>query len=176
MTEINAIEARDLTKYYGDFLAVDHINFNVKPGEIFGFLGPNGAGKSTTIRMLTGISTPTEGTATIMGFDIVKNPIKAKSVMGIVPDISNIYTELTAWENLVFTGKLYGIPKTKIEEKAEKLLKFFKLNDRRDEKVVGFSRGMKRRVCIAMALVNDSKILYLDEPTSGLDVKSVRSS
>jgi len=175
MTEINAIEARDLTKYYGDFLAVDHINFNVKPGEIFGFLGPNGAGKSTTIRMLTGISTPTEGTATIMGFDIVKNPIKAKSVMGIVPDISNIYTELTACENLVFTGKLYGIPKTKIEEKAEKLLKFFKLNDRRDEKVVGFSRGMKRRVCIAMALVNDSKILYLDEPTSGLDVKSVRS-
>ncbi len=175
MTEIKAIEARNLTKYYGDFLAVDQINFDVKSGEIFGFLGPNGAGKSTTIRMLTGVSTPTEGTAKIMGFDIEKNPIQAKSVLGIVPDISNIYTELTAWENLVFTGKLYGISKAKIEEKAEKLLKLFTLFDRREEKVVGYSRGMKRRVCIAMALINDSKILFLDEPTSGLDIKSVRN-
>jgi len=175
MNKPNAIEAVGLTKYYGGFLAVDHINFTVKQGEIFGFLGPNGAGKSTTIRMLTGISSPTEGMASIMGFDIVKQPVEAKSIMGIVPDISNIYTELTAKENLIFTGKLYGISKSKREERAEELLKYFDLYDRRDEKVEGFSRGMKRRVCIAMALVNDSKILYLDEPTSGLDVKSVRS-
>lgn len=175
MNKPNAIEAVDLTKYYGDFLAVDHINFTVGKGEIFGFLGPNGAGKSTTIRMLTGISSPSEGMASIMGFDIVKQPVEAKSIMGIVPDISNIYTELTAQENLIFTGKLYGITKSKREERAEELLKYFDLYDRRDEKVEGFSRGMKRRVCIAMALVNDSKILYLDEPTSGLDVKSVRS-
>ena len=125
--------------------------------------------------MLTGVSSPTEGTASIMGFDIIKQSVEAKSVMGIVPDISNIYTELTATENLIFTGKLYGISKTRREERAVELLKYFDLYDRRDEKVEGFSRGMKRRVCIAMALVNDSKVLYLDEPTSGLDVKSVRS-
>jgi ABC-2 type transport system ATP-binding protein len=174
MIGMKAIEAERLTKYYGDFLAVDHISFDVNQGEIFGFLGPNGAGKSTTIRMLTGVSTPTEGTATIMGFDIARQPVDAKSVMGIVPDISNIYTELTAWENLIFTGKLYGVPKARREESAESLLKRFDLYGRKDEKVEGFSRGMKRRVCIAMALVNDSKILFLDEPTSGLDVKSVR--
>lgn len=95
-----------LTKYSGDFLVVDHISFDVEQGEIFGFLGPNGAGKSTTIRMLTGVSTPTEVTASIMGYDIVKQSVEAKSVIGVVPDISNIYTELTAWENLTFTGKL----------------------------------------------------------------------
>jgi ABC-2 type transport system ATP-binding protein len=175
MKKNKAIEAIDLTKYYGEFLAVDHINFDVEQGEIFGFLGPNGAGKSTTIRMLTGVSTPTEGRAFIMGFDIEKQPVEAKSVMGMVPDISNVYTELTAWENLIFTGKLYGIPKEIREEKAEELLKLFDLYDRRNEELEGFSRGMRRRVCIAMALVNDSKILYLDEPTSGLDVKSVRN-
>jgi len=175
MTEIKAIEADGLTKYYGDFLAVDHISFEVEQGEIFGFLGPNGAGKSTTIRMLTGISTPTEGTAKIMGFDILKHPVEAKSVMGIVPDISNIYTELSAWENLIFTGKLYGVSKGQREKKAEELLQLFDLYDRRDDKTVEFSRGMRRRVCIAMALISDSKVLYLDEPTSGLDVKSVRS-
>jgi ABC-2 type transport system ATP-binding protein len=174
MTEVKAIEAKSLTKHYGDFLAVDHVSFDVNQGEIFGFLGPNGAGKSTTIRMLTGVSTPTEGIANIMGFDISRQPVDAKSVMGIVPDISNIYTELTAWENLIFTGKLYGIPKARREESAENLLKRFDLYGRKDEKVEGFSRGMRRRVCIAMALVNDSKILFLDEPTSGLDVKSVR--
>ena len=174
MNDVKAIEAKSLTKYFGDFLAVDHISFDVNQGEIFGFLGPNGAGKSTTIRMLTGVSTPTEGAANIMGFDITRQPVDAKSVMGIVPDISNIYTELTAWENLIFTGKLYGIPKARREESAESLLKRFDLYGRKDEEVEGFSRGMKRRVCIAMALVNDSKILFLDEPTSGLDVKSVR--
>ena len=175
MTMNKAIIAKDLTKFYGDFLAVDHISFEVEQGEIFGFLGPNGAGKSTTIRMLTGVSIPTEGTATIMGFDIMTQPVEAKSVMGIVPDISNIYTELTALENLIFTGRLYGITKTRREEKAKELLQLFDLFDRRDEKTYGFSRGMKRRICIAMALINDSKVLYLDEPTSGLDVKSVRS-
>jgi len=174
MNDVKAIEAKSLTKYFGDFLAVDHISFDVNQGEIFGFLGPNGAGKSTTIRMLTGVSTPTEGAANIMGFDITRQPVDAKSVMGIVPDISNIYTELTAWENLIFTGKLYGIPKARREESAESLLKRFDLYGRKDEEVEGFSRGMKRRVCIAMALVNDSRILFLDEPTSGLDVKSVR--
>lgn len=174
MNEIIAIATYDLTKYYDDFLAVDHINLNIEQGKIFGFLGPNGAGKSTTIRMLTGISTPSEGSASILGFDIKKQPVEAKSQMGVVPDISNVYTALTAWNNLDFTGKLYGVPRTTREEKSKELLKRFDLYDRRNEKVQGFSRGMRRRVCIAMALINDSKVLFLDEPTSGLDVKSVR--
>jgi len=169
----NAIEAVSLTKYYGDFLAVDHVSFDIRKGEIFGFLGPNGAGKTTTIRMLTGVSRPTEGKAFIMGYDIVSQSVEAKSLMGIVPDISNTYDEISAWDNIVFTAKLYGISKAKREKRAEELLKRFNLYDRRNDKVKEFSRGMKRRVCIAMALVNDSKVLFLDEPTSGLDVESV---
>jgi ABC-2 type transport system ATP-binding protein len=142
-------------------------------GEIFGFLGPNGAGKTTTIRMLTGISRPTKGTAKIMGYNIQTQSISAKEQMGIVPDVSNIYNELSAWDNLVFTGKLYDLPKELRETKAVDLLKMFGLYERRGEKVQGFSRGMKRRICIAMALMNKSSIVFLDEPTSGLDVQSV---
>jgi len=168
-----AVEVSNLTKKYGDLVAVDHINFSVRMGEIFGFLGPNGAGKTTTIRMLTGVSIPTEGTTTIMGYDIQRQPIEAKEQMGIVPDISNVYNELSAWDNLVFTGKLYDMPKTYRESRAEELLKMFGLYERRTEKVQGFSRGMKRRICIAMALMNKANILFLDEPTSGLDVQSV---
>jgi len=152
---------------------VDHIAFEVKKGEVFGFLGPNGAGKTTTIRMLTGISIPTEGTATIMGYDIESQSVEAKEQMGIVPDVSNVYNELSAWDNLIFTGKLYDMPKAYREKRAEELLRMFGLFDRCKEKVQGFSRGMKRRICIAMALMNRSHILFLDEPTSGLDVQSV---
>jgi len=173
MSPESAIEVSNLTKYYGDLLAVDHINFEVKKGEIFGFLGPNGAGKTTTIRMLTGISIPTEGTAIIMGYDIQREPIDAKEQMGIVPDISYVYNELSAWDNLIFTGMLYDMPKAYRKSRAEELLRMFGLYERRGEKVQGFSRGMKRRVCIAMALMNRSSILFLDEPTSGLDVQSV---
>jgi ABC-2 type transport system ATP-binding protein len=168
-----AIKAVNLTKYYGKLLAVDHINFDVKKGEIFGYLGPNGAGKTTTVRMLTGISKPTEGTAEVMGYDIQKQSVEAKEVMGIVPDISNVYTDLSAWGNLIFTGRLYDIPKAEREKRAKDLLELFGLYDRRHEMVQGFSRGMKRRLCIAMALMNKSSILFLDEPTSGLDVQSV---
>jgi len=173
MSSESAIEVSNLTKYYGDLLAVDHVNFEVRKGEIFGFLGPNGAGKTTTIRMLTGISIPTEGTAIIMGYDIKREPIEAKEQMGIVPDINNVYNELSAWDNLIFTGKLYDMPKTYRESRAEELLKMFGLYERRTEKVQGFSRGMKRRICIAMAFMNKANILFLDEPTSGLDVQSV---
>lgn len=152
---------------------MNHIAFEVKKGEVFGFLGPNGAGKTTTIRMLTGISIPTEGTATIMGYDIQSQSIEAKEQIGIVPDVSNVYNELSAWDNLIFTGKLYDMPKAHREKRAEELLRMFGLLDRCKEKVQGFSRGMKRRICIAMALMNRSQLLFLDEPTSGLDVQSV---
>ena len=116
----NAIEATGLTKKYDKLLAVDHISFSAKEGEIFGFLGPNGAGKTTTIRMLTGISKPTEGTATIMGYDIQRQSIQAKEQMGIVPDVSNIYNELSAWDNLIFTGKLYDAPKEFRQNRADR--------------------------------------------------------
>jgi ABC-2 type transport system ATP-binding protein len=154
-------------------VAVDNLSFSTTKGEIFGFLGPNGAGKTTTIRMLTGISRPTKGTAKIMGYNIQTQSIQAKEQMGIVPDVSNIYNELTAWDNLVFTGKLYDMPKAFRENRAEELLQMFGLYERRQEKVQGFSRGMKRRICIAMALMNRLSIVFLDEPTSGLDVQSV---
>ena len=143
-----AIEVSNLTKMYEDLVAVDHINFTVNQKEIFGFLGPNGAGKTTTIRMLTGISIPNDGTAKIMGYDIQRQTIEAKEQMGIVPDISNVYNELSAWDNLIFTGKLYDMPKDFRESRAEELLKMFGLYERRQEKVQGFSRGMKRRICI----------------------------
>ncbi len=168
-----AIEASDLTKYYGSFLAVDHISFQVEPGEVFGFLGPNGAGKTTTTRMLTGISIPSDGWVTIQGYDVHRQSVQAKALMGIVPDISNVYEELSAWDNLTFTGQLYGMAKADRERRATELLERFKLYERRHETLDGYSRGMKRRVCIAMALINRSSILFLDEPTAGLDVQSV---
>ena len=168
-----AVRAENLTKFYGELCAVDHISFEVEKGEIFGFLGPNGAGKTTTVRMLTGISIPTEGTAEIMGYDIQRHSVEAKELMGIVPDISNVYNELSAWDNLTFTGKLYNMTKAHRESRATELLELFDLFDRRHEKLGTYSRGMKRRVCIAMALINRSAILFLDEPTSGLDVQSV---
>ena len=167
-----AIRAVGLTKRYGKTLAVDHIDFDVQEGEIFGFLGPNGAGKTTTTRMLIGISKPTEGTAEILGYDIQKNSVQAKELMGIVPDISNVYTDLSAWENLIFTGRLYDISKVERENRAKELLQVFGLFERRKDSVEGFSKGMKRRLCIAMALMNKSSILFLDEPTTGLDVQS----
>lgn len=171
----NAIEAINLTKYFGDILAVDHINFAVEKGEIFGFLGPNGAGKTTTIRMLTGLTKPSEGTAEIFGYDIQNETLAAKRLMGIVPEISNVYDDLSAWDNLMFTCELYHISRAEREKRAKEVLDMFELYNRRNEKAKGFSKGMKRRLTIAMGLINDPSLLFLDEPTSGLDVQSVRS-
>lgn len=172
---MNAIEVENLTKQFGDLTAVDHINFEATDGEIFGFLGPNGAGKTTTIRMLTGITNPTEGTAKIFEYDIQSETIAAKRLMGIVPEISNIYDDLSAWDNLMFTGELYCISRVDREKKARELLEMFGLYDRRNEKAKNFSKGMKRRLTIAMGLINNPSLLFLDEPTSGLDVQSVRN-
>lgn len=168
----NVIEAINLTKYYNELLAVDHINFEVKKSEIFGFLGPNGAGKTTTIRMLTSLTKPSEGTARIFGHDIQSETIIAKRYMGIVPEISNIYDDLSAWDNLMFTGELYQVSKPEREKRAKELLEMFGLYDRRKAKAKDFSKGMKRRLTIAMGLINNPQLLFLDEPTSGLDVQS----
>ncbi|MBC2697645.1 MAG: ATP-binding cassette domain-containing protein [ANME-2 cluster archaeon] len=171
---MNAIEVDNLTKLFEDFTAVDHLDFEVKNGEIFGFLGPNGAGKTTTVRMLTGIIKPDLGQVSIMGHDIRQDPIKAKQIMGVVPELSNAYTELTALNNLQFMAELYGVPKKDARQRAEELLGKFDLYERKDHKVRTFSKGMKQKLIIAMSLMNNPEILFLDEPTSGLDVMSAR--
>ena len=171
---MSAIEVQNLTKRYEDVTAVNHINFEVKKGEIFGFLGPNGAGKTTTIRILTGLLKPDEGKAFVVGYDVAKNPIEAKQCIGVVPEVSNAYIDLTAWENLTLIGKLYGVPAQKLQENATKLLKEFGLYEVKDKLVRGFSKGMKQKLLLCMALVNDPEVLFLDEPTSGLDVESAR--
>ncbi|ABK15007.1 MULTISPECIES: daunorubicin resistance protein DrrA family ABC transporter ATP-binding protein [Methanothrix] len=171
---MDAIQVSDLTKRFGSFTAVDHISFSVAEGEIFGFLGPNGSGKSTTIRMLTGTVRPDEGTAAIMGYDICKHPIRARTSIGFVPEMANAYVELTAWRNLMFMGELYGIPRRERERRASELLKRFGLYDRRGDQVRAFSKGMRQRLLLCMALINDPPVLILDEPASGLDVESSR--
>ena len=169
-----AITVQGLTKRYEDVTAVDHISFEVKEGEIFGFLGPNGAGKTTTIRILTCLIKPDGGKAFVAGFDVLKDPIKVKQRIGVVPEISNVYVDLTAWENLVLIGKLYGMPMQKVRENATNLLKEFGLYEVKDKLARAFSKGMRQRLLLCMALVNDPEILFLDEPTSGLDVESAR--
>ena len=169
-----AIEVRGLTRTYGELLAVDHLSFEVQQGEIFGFLGPNGAGKTTTIRMLTTLLDPTEGTARINGYDITHQTYQAKQQFGIVPEESNVYTELSAWDNLIFTARLYGIPRRDRDQRARELLEAFGLQEKRDTKVQYFSRGMQRRMTIAMALIHRPVILFLDEPIAGLDAQSAR--
>ena len=155
-------------------MAVDHISFEVEKGEIFGFLGPNGAGKTTTIRILTGLIKPDGGKAFVAGYDVLKNPIEAKQRVGVVPEVSNAYVDLTAWENLALIGKLYGVPTQKLRGNATSLLKEFGLYEVKDKLVKAFSKGMKQRLLLCMALVNDPEVLFLDEPTSGLDVESAR--
>jgi len=168
------IEVTKLTKKFGNVTAVNQISFSVSEGEIFGFLGPNGAGKTTTIRMLTGLLTPDSGDIFIDGLDIRKNPIKAKMNMGVIPEMGNVYVDLTAKQNIILSGRLYGIPKRELERIADTLLSQFELYERKDDLVKTFSKGMKQRVNIASAIVHSPEILFLDEPTSGLDVQSQR--
>jgi len=167
-----AIEVNHLSKKFVDVQALSDISFSVEEGETFGFLGPNGAGKTTTIRILTGISPPTEGGARIFGRDIVKETIAARRTMGIVSENSNVYDDLSAWRNMMFSAQLYGISKGIREKRGRELLELFGLWERKDSKAHGFSKGMKRRLTIAMGLINDPRLLFLDEPTSGLDVQS----
>jgi len=169
-----AINAEDITKYYNGLHALDHVTFTVGEGTIFGLLGPNGAGKTTTIRILTGLTKPNSGKASVLGFDLAREAVKAKQRTGVVPDISNVYEELTAYQNLVFAAQLYGVPRTQWKPRAEELLQSFGLAERAESRVAGFSHGMRRRLTIACALVHRPKLLFLDEPTTGLDVQSAR--
>lgn len=170
----DAILADELTKYYGDFLAVDHISFRVREGEIYGFLGPNGAGKTTTIRMLCGLTKISEGKAFIYGYDVSKNLVTIKKIIGVVQDISNLYMELSCYDNLMFCAEMYGVPRSRRKERVMELLEFFGLKNKMNAKFKELSKGLKRRLTIAAALVHEPKILFLDEPTIGLDVRSKR--
>ena len=172
MEYMQAIEVSHLIKKFGHLTALNNITFSVGEGETFGFLGPNGAGKTTTIRILTGISSPTSGTATIFGHDIEHDTIAARQSMGIVSENSNVYDDLTAWQNMMFSAELYHVGRNEREKKTTELLRIFGLHERRNDKVHGFSKGMKRRLTLAMGLVNSPRLLFLDEPTSGLDVQS----
>ena len=174
MNTENAVEVSNLAKSFGELVAVNHISFQLKRGELFGFLGPNAAGKTTTIRMLTGVIKPDEGTASIMGHDILKESLKTKQIMGIVPEMANAYVDLSAWNNLMLIGELYGVPKRQRQKRATEFLKEFGLYERRNHLVKGFSRGMKQKLLLCMALINEPQLLFLDEPTSGLDVESQR--
>lgn len=169
-----AIDVKNLTKSFGTTVAVDHVSFSVKEGEIFGFLGPNGAGKTTTTRVLTGVIPADAGTALVLGHDIRQSPVLAKQGFGVVPETSNAYTDLTAWQNLMLMGELYGLPRARAAEHATDLLGTLGLLERKDQKVQAYSKGMKQRLILAMALLHEPGLLFLDEPTSGLDVQSTQ--
>ncbi len=167
--EYNAIQTINLSKRYGDFVAVDSINLEIKKGELFSILGPNGAGKTTTIKILSCLLLPTEGTAKIMGYDIKENPQLIKEIIDVSPQETAVAGHLNAWENLKLMGGIYGLGKEEIEKRACELLDLLDLPGREKEQVKKYSGGMKRRLSIAMAMMSDPQILFLDEPTLGLD-------
>jgi ABC-2 type transport system ATP-binding protein len=167
-----AISTNNLTKKFGDFTAVDHVSFGVKKAEIFGLLGPNGAGKSTAIRMLSTLSIPTEGSATVAGFDVQKEDGKVREHIGLVSEKMIMYDELTARENLKLFGNLYDIPSDVLAKRIDKLLSFVRMEKWADHRIDTFSTGMKQRINVIRALVNQPEILFLDEPTLGLDPQS----
>src|SRR5580704_2506027 len=164
-----AVEVENLAKRFGDFLAVDHLNFNVQKGEIFGLLGPNGAGKSTLIRMMTTLVPPTEGTALINGFDIVTQANQVRQCIGVIPQAMTSDLDLSATENMSIFAKLYGIGREKRKTTITALLKAVDLEQWADKPVKMFSGGMRRRLEIARGLVHEPKLFFLDEPTTGLD-------
>jgi len=168
------IEVDGLSKRFGDVAAVDRISFTVHAGEIFGFLGPNGAGKTTTIKMLTGLVRPTAGVARLCGFDIVREPMRAKRQIGYAPDEPNLYGKLSAIEFLQFIGDVYRLDQRRMRTRIAELLDLFELTPASTTLIEGYSHGMKQKVALCAALLHEPRIYFLDEPTVGLDPKSAR--
>ncbi|MEA4890996.1 MAG: ABC transporter ATP-binding protein [Peptococcaceae bacterium] len=168
------VTVTNLSKRYGEFTAVNNISFSIGRGEIFGFLGPNGAGKTTTINMMIGLARPSAGSILLEGIDVVKNVKKAHSIMGIVPDESNLYDEMSGFDNLCFCGSLYGMRRGQREKRAKELLEQFDLTRAGKRPFKAYSKGMRRKLTIAADIMHLPEILFLDEPTTGIDVESTR--
>jgi ABC-2 type transport system ATP-binding protein len=164
-----AIATENLTRRFGELLAVDHVNLSVAPGQFFGFLGPNGAGKSTTIKMLTGLLAPSEGRMTILGTDLVADPVTVKRQIGVVPEGLALFGRLTGSEYLNFVGRMYGLDRKTAAHRAAELLEFMQLNDRPKSLVTDYSHGMQKKLAMAAAVIHGPKILFLDEPFEGVD-------
>jgi ABC-2 type transport system ATP-binding protein len=169
-----AIAAEGLAKRFGDVQAVADVSFQVRQGELFGFLGPNGAGKTTTINILTGLARPDAGKIRLGAIDCTDNPRAAQHLIGVVPDESNLYPELTGFENLCFCAALYGMRRKERDIRAHELLETFDLAKASGRKFGGYSKGMKRKLTIAAGIIHNPPILFLDEPTTGIDVASAR--
>src|SRR5256885_940908 len=170
-----AVETFTLVKEFGNFVAVDHINLRVDRGSFFGFLGPNGAGKSTTIKMLTGLLAPTSGTLHVLGFDVSKQPMEVKRRIGVVPEDLNLFERLTGAEMLSFTGRMYGLQKSEIAERAPELLSLMDLEGEPKKLIVEYSHGMKKKLSLACALIHRPEVLFLDEPFEGVDAIASRT-
>ncbi|MCW4049092.1 MAG: ABC transporter ATP-binding protein [Candidatus Bathyarchaeota archaeon] len=168
------IDVRNLTKRYGDLVAVDHVSYEIHEGEIFGLLGPNGSGKTTTILMLVGLINPTEGTAVISGYDVIKQPLEARSSVGLLPENAGYYDNLTARQNLSYYADLARVSRVLARKSIDELLDLVGLSDWKNTKVQAFSRGMRQRLGIAQSLIRDPEILILDEPTQGIDPEGTR--
>ena len=172
---MNAIETQDLTRKFGDRVAVDHLNLALPQGQVFGFLGPNGAGKTTTVRMLAAIIAPTAGTATVNGHTLGEGNSDIRRSVGILTETPGLYDKLTAMQNLEFFAGLYEVQGPRARQQAERYLKLMDLWERRDDKVGGFSKGMRQKLAIARALLHDPAVVFFDEPTAGLDPEASRT-
>ncbi len=170
--EKNVIDVSDLTKHFGELTAVNHVSFQVREGEIFGFLGPNGAGKTTTINMLTTVLRPNGGVARVDGHDVLHEALEVRRAIGLVPQEYTADEDLTGRENLLLVASLYEVPKAEARQRADELLTLVKLTDAADRTVDTYSGGMRRRLELACGLINRPKVLFLDEPTLGLDVQT----
>jgi ABC-2 type transport system ATP-binding protein len=170
-----AIALHDVTKRFGEFAALDHLSLSVNRGEVFGILGPNGSGKTTTVDLVSGLSRPTSGSVTVLGFDMLRDPRAVRARLGAVPQETALYDELSAWDNLVFHADLFDVPRSIRQSRIAELLDLVQLSDRQRSRVSTFSGGMRRRLALARALLHDPELLYLDEPTLGVDVQSRRA-
>lgn len=172
---MNAVQTFKLIKEFNGLVAVNGVDLEIKKGELFSLLGPNGAGKTTTIRMLCCLLKPTKGTASILGYDIAKEPFKVKKLIGVSPQDTVLSERLNCWENLALIGKVHGLSSNEVKGRSKELLETMGLMERSKDQVRRFSGGMKRRLSIAMALVSDPQVLFLDEPTLGLDPQARRA-